>query len=338
MLKGMNAISKKLLLISTFLLLFSSTGYCISPNKYYAALTAIVSPTGSGTVYVDGDNSVSAGDTCTNVKYNNNYRTYDWNIRDYVDATVNFTATATPNTGYSFTKWEKDGSQVSASSTYSADYAVSKTESTNSDTHAATYTITAVFTPISYTISFSANGGSGTNPSNIPYTIESTDKTLPACPYTKADYTFAGWKPHSNVGNWSKSELFEAMTSVPTGKWGNVTLDAQWKEIEYVDITITVTGLEAGESTVFNVSKGGSVIFTVAVSAESPTVTIKSQEVGDYTVTPAGWNWTYTLSPSTALTKTISIDDHNFSFTASKNSSAKKHDEQINVNWHTPSL
>ena len=272
------------------------------PNKYYAALTAIVSPTGSGTVYVDGDNSVSAGDTCTNVNYNTSYRTYDLDVRDYVDATVNFTA------------------------------------STNNDTHAATYTITAVFTPIHYTISFSANGGSGTNPSNIPYTIESTDKTFPACPYTKADYTFAGWKPHSNVGNWSTSEFFEALTSVPTGKWGTVTLDAQWKEIEYVDITITVTGLEAGESTVFNVSKGGSVIFTVAVSAESPTVTIKSQEVGDYTVTPAGWNWTYTLSPSTALTKTISIDDHNFSFTASKNSSAKKHDEQINVNWHTPSL
>lgn len=101
-----------------------------------------------------------------------------------------------------------------------------------------------------------------------------------------------------------------------------------------VDIVISVTGLQSGESAIFTVAKGSTTLYTVALSAAKPSLTIKNQEPGEYTVTPLSWSWTYSMSPS-SINKTISSSDNTFAFTASKNTS-KKHDEKSNVNWHTP--
>lgn len=333
MYNNMNPIFKKILFVITFVFIFSSIAYCIQPNKYYAALTAKVNSTGSGTVYVNGDNTVSADETCTNIKYQNNYREYDWNIREYVSATVNFTATAYPNPGYSFTKWEKDGSQVSTSSSYSANYVVSENKSTSSDTNAELYTITAFFSPISYQILFSANGGSGTGPSLIHYTIEDTDKTFPLCSYTYTGHKFVGWKPSSNVGNWTTSQTFQPGETI-TGKWGNVTLSAQW--IDMPTVTISVSGLSSGDSAIFNLRRNnssGDILYTVVLTSDNSSVTIQNLDMGvQYYVEPVSdWNW-YTMDPtSDNYTLSTSTPTHTFEFTATKKT--KKHDETFNVNW-----
>ena len=218
-------------------------------------------------------------------------------------------------TGYTFNGWK-----VTAVDETDSGWNLNGNAPSKLNKHIGNVTLTAQWTPTDYTISFSANGGTGTGPSSIGYTIESSGKTLPACPYTRTGYLFTGWKPTSNAGNWTTSESYASGATVPTGKYGTVTLAAQWKEPS--DIIISVRELSDGENAIFNVSKNGSVIFTVAVSAASPSVTIKNQVVGEYTVTPTSWSWAYSMSPS-SITKTISSSDHTFSFTATKDTNAR---------------
>ena len=209
--------------------------------------------------------------------------------------------------------WEKNN-PVSAGTTLTGNY--------------GDVTLTAQWTPIEYSITFSANGGTGTDPTQIEYTIEET-VTLPSNPYFKTGCEFSGWKPASAVGNWKTSENYAAGATVTTGKYGNVTLAAQWDE--FVDIVISVSGLKNGESAIFTVAKGDATLYTVALSSTKSTITIKKQLPAEYTVTPLSWSWTYSMTAP--ITKTISSSDHTFSFTANKDTDAKEHAEKSNVNW-----
>lgn len=500
---------KRTFLVIASLFLFSLPGYCIEPNKYYAALTATVNPTGSGTVYVNGDDSsVSRDESCTNIKYKNSSSTYVYGT-GWVRNTVNFTATATPNTGYSFNEWKMNDSRVSTSASYSADYEVSETASTRSETHAEEYTIIAyfsvkpytityakgdhgsgtsttqsvniesditllsgsLFTPndgyefkewkvtslgstnkkwamnqtfnssnlnigtgyyssdpgvtltaqwelITYTITYDANGGSVSSDTQN-YTINSTDPLLIP---TRNGYTFAGWEvvyydpddgnweegiaesplnnkygdvrlqakwtlndytityaagDHSTEGsttatpydiehgftlaangytpeagwtfdkwkvttagsgpdgNWTLNSTYDEGQSIAAGKYGNVTMTAQWKEIPTADITINVTGLESDESAMFTVSNGGGVLYTVVLSGSNPSVTIKDLPTGvQYTVQATnGWSWAYGTPSPTSYVQNLDTSGLVANFAYSKNTSAKKHDEKSNVNW-----
>lgn len=81
-----------------------------------------------------------------------------------------------------------------------------------------------------YTITYDYAGGVGTPPSKS-YTIEDT-LSLPTP--TKAGYDFKGWKVTTAKGNWTNGTVYdENTTSVPAGKYDNVTLTAQWKEKDY---------------------------------------------------------------------------------------------------------
>lgn len=196
----------------------------------------------------------------------------------------------------------------------------------------------AKWTPAPYTISFSANGGTGTGPSSIPYNVESTDITLPSCPYTKDGYKFAGWKPAANVGNWTTGESFAAQSTLPTGKYGNVTLAAQWEEVHYADITISASGLDQGDTALFTVSAGGEVLYTVPLTGDATgaaSVTIKGLETGvQYTVQPvSAWTWAYSSCSPTNYIENLGASGLNASFAFTKNTSAKKHDEKSNANW-----
>ena len=87
----------------------------------------------------------------------------------------------------------------------------------------------AQWTAINYTITFDLAGGAwptddSYTDNKMTYTIESTE-VLPTA--EKAYYTFAGWKVTTADGNWTADSAINANTSV-TGKYGNVTLTAQW--------------------------------------------------------------------------------------------------------------
>ena len=101
--------------------------------------------------------------------------------------------TATPNTGYSFVRWTKNGSQVSTSPTYS--FTV---------TGSASYV--AVFSLNSYTISASAspsNGGSVSGAGNYSY---GSSCTLTAI--VNSGYTFSNWTENGNVVSANTSYSF----------------------------------------------------------------------------------------------------------------------------------
>ena len=77
----------------------------------------------------------------------------------------------------------------------------------------------------SYTITFAPNGGSVT-PTSKTFTINDSI-SLPTP--TRTGYTFSGWKvtEKADVSNWTLNDVYTG-TSIPAGKYGNVTLTAQW--------------------------------------------------------------------------------------------------------------
>ena len=77
----------------------------------------------------------------------------------------------------------------------------------------------------SYTITFAPNGGSVT-PTSKTFTINDSI-SLPTP--TRTGYTFSGWKvtEKADVSNWTLNDVYTG-TSIPAGKYGNVTVTAQW--------------------------------------------------------------------------------------------------------------
>ena len=90
----------------------------------------------------------------------------------------------------------------------------------------------------SYTITFAPNGGSVT-PTSKTFTINDSI-SLPTP--TRTGYTFSGWKvtEKADVSNWTLNDVYTG-TSIPAGKYGNVTLTAQWTVNTY---TITVQPIQ----------------------------------------------------------------------------------------------
>ena len=139
-----------------------------SLNSY--SISASANPSAGGNV--SGTGSYNYGNTCT--------------------------LTATPNTGYSFVRWTKNGSQVSTS----ADYSFTVTES-------ASYV--AVFSLNNYTISASANPTIGGNVSGAGTYNYGNTCTLTASPAT--GYTFVRWTKNGTQVSTNASYTFTVTAS-----------------------------------------------------------------------------------------------------------------------------
>ena len=104
-----------------------------------------------------------------------------------------------------------------------------------------TVTLYAQWTANVYTITFLPNGGS-VNPTSKTFTIESTIE-LPTP--TKDSYVFDGWLVTTAEGNWTNGTLYTD-SSIPAGKYGNVTVTAQWHK------TVTVHFYSGSKGAVHN--------------------------------------------------------------------------------------
>lgn len=92
-------------------------------------------------------------------------------------------------------------------------------------------TFYAKLTPITYTIKFVVPNGTAI--ADLTYTIES-DYTLPEATNSNSLYTFKNWLASDAEGSWTNTE-YNKGTEVK-GKYGNVTLTAQWNEVLTYDI------------------------------------------------------------------------------------------------------
>lgn len=157
---------------------------------------------------------------------------------------VSFPSYTYSRTGYTLSKW-----------TTSANGSGTVYNTTSSYTLSSNLVLFAQWVIQNYTIYYNANGGT-INPSSLSYNIESTN-TL-ATP-TLGGFEFLGWKPTSTSGAWVKTQTYAAGTSVQ-GKYGNVTLKAEWKGQKWfqkasgVDFTTTGAGTEADP---YKVTSGG---------------------------------------------------------------------------------
>lgn len=316
-------LKSRLLLAFVLILSLPIVGYSNNAN-YKAQVTAHAMPTGKGKVYVpQGTESRPADGSSQWVE-----TSVGGNGSNTSGGNVNVNLYAKPNDGYAFDGWYngQDKTDLQGSNlSFVKEYRVG-TWSLFGGNDTSTYDIYAFFSPIEYTVTYNPDGGSVAGGASQGYNIESTAALRSA---TKVGSNFTGWKVTAADGNWALNTLHPEGESL-TGKYGNVTLTAQWDALA-CDIVISVSGLLPSESAIFNVSKGGSVLYTVAVQSGS-SVTIKDQEVGQYTVSPASWSWAYNISPA-SLTQTLTYPNTNFEFSATASGSSKKHDEQYNVNW-----
>ena len=232
------------------------------PGQSYT-ITATASPTNGGTV--TGAGSYSQNSYCT--------------------------LTATANSGYTFSKWTRNGQQVSTNATYtfrvtgSASYVANFTQQTTS------YTITATASP--------SNGGTVTGAGT--YTSGST-ATLTATPNT--GYTFSNWTKNGTVVSTNASYSFTVT--------GNASYVANFTAIPQYTITVAANPAEGGTVTgAGNYYQGASVTLTatanqgyVFVNWTKNGTQVSTNPTYTFTVTAAG---SYVANFETASTHSVTV-------------------------------
>ena len=131
---------------------------------------------------------------------------------------------------------------------YDGDTRVSSSQSYTFTMPAKDVTYTAKAVPATYTATFNPNGGSVT-PTSDTFNIEGA-LSLPTP--TRTGYTFTGWKVTTAEGSWKKDDVYTG-SSVAAGKYGNVTLTAQWTANEY-DLYFNYNGGKNSETGATSVS------------------------------------------------------------------------------------
>lgn len=192
-------------------------------------------------------------------------------------------------------------------------------------------------TPIGYEITFIPDGG--TPYANLAYTVEATD-VLPTP--EKTGYDFAGWKVTLAAGNWEESEIVAGSTAV-TGKYGDVTLTAQWTPKKYAITWITGSGTFVTEEEYNTLPDASSVNKTKApdaqytytfkewspalgtVTGEATYTAVYTKTVNSYTVT-----WQYETTDEAGVAPTVQAEAYNYGTHPVFNGGV--HPEKISVN------
>ncbi len=229
---------------------FSKTGYTF--NGWNTAAN------GSGTAYTDKQSvknlTATANGTVTlYAQWKVNTYTVTYNANGGTCATANKTVTfdstygelAVPTrVGYAFDGW------------YTAASGGTQVTNDTKVTNASNHTIYAHWKANAYTVTYDANGGTVTS-STQAYVI--TDALNIQTP-TRTGYTFNGWSVTSAGGNWTAGTTVDA-GNMAAGKYGDVTLTAQWTENTYTIAFNANTG--AGTmSSIANVGYDDSVTLT----------------------------------------------------------------------------
>ena len=264
------------------------------------------------------------------------------------DEGASVTLTATANSGYTFSKWTKNGTQVSTNATYSF-------------TATANAAYVAVFTQNSYTITATANPSNGGTVSGAGNYVSGATCTLVATPAT--GYEFTKWTKNGTQVSTNPSYSFTVtgaasyvanFTEVATpGPGGDVTIgsgsstNAYIPTYAYYKYSLTeqiFTAAEIGQSGTitaisFKVSNAKSTTRTLAVYMKHTTKTsftskkgweaVSSSNLvysGSVTFSASGWT-TITLNTPFEYIGTnnllLAVDDNTGSYVSSSSDSPK---------------
>jgi uncharacterized repeat protein (TIGR02543 family) len=138
------------------------------------------------------------------------------------------TVKATPNSGYSFENWTKNGNIMSGNAEY--EFTVG-----NDD-----YDLVANFSSNAYTITYKANNGS--DDTDTQTVTKGNTVNLKQNGFTYAGHTFKEWTEGAD----GSGRSYKDKESVRVN--GNMTLYAQWQENEAGTYSVTVTSTEGGSS------------------------------------------------------------------------------------------
>ncbi len=162
------------------------------------------------------------------------------------DEAKNLTTNAFTKNGYTFGGWKTSADATSIS--YSNGQSVSNLTTANG----GTVNLYAHWTPKDdNTITYNTAGGSAVSTQTY---ITDASITLAGAP-TKTGYTFVGWKPTSTDGNWSSGDTF-GESATTSGKYGNVTLTAQWTADNYT-LTFDGNGVANPDDVVYTIESTG---------------------------------------------------------------------------------
>ena len=233
------------------------------------------------------------------------------------------TLTATPNTGYVFTRWTKNGTQVSTNATY-----------TFNVTGAADYV--AVFTP-TYTINATANPSEGGSISGTGTYNDGTSCTLTATAATNyrfdnwtengsvvstnANYTFTVNANRTLVANFTRTYAITASTN-PNGA-GSISGAGNYASGESCTLAVTPAagytftnwtknGVEVSTDLSFTFSVTEAAAYVANFTTNSYSVSVSAHPSAGGTVSQSG-NGTYNHGASCTVTATPNTA-YNYSF------------------------
>ena len=161
-----------------------------------------------------------AADDSDNIIIYYDRNSYDYTINHYKKGTT--TPLKTADTGSA-----KYGASVTVSPADITGYTYDSQDKTSITINTSGNTANVYYTPITYTITYDSNGGSAV--SSDDYTIEDA-VTIAAAP-TKEGWKFAGWEVDEDAGNWTEGTAYDAEQVLDAGKYGNVTLVADWTRL-----------------------------------------------------------------------------------------------------------
>ena len=146
-----------------------------------------------------------------------------------------------------------------------------------------------------HTVTYSANGGTGSVSNTVVTDTNNgnTNVTLAANGFTKAGYTFIGWK----VGN----TTYQPGQSVPVGANGTVTATAQWSQNTLNATANNISGVSGqaySNQIGASANNGGTVLYAVK-SCTGGTATVNSNGLVTYTAPH--------VSSTTSFTVTVTV-------------------------------
>ncbi len=216
---------------------YTFTGWSVSPNSNEGNWTKEVYTTAETLTGMYGDVTLVANWEKTNyvITLDANDGIVSSGVLSY-DFEKEVALPVPTRTGYTFDGWRV--SQADAGASWEIDKVYTDVVPAG---QYGNMTLEAKWVHTEYTIHFT---GQGTLPQDIKYYIDSPDFNLPAA--SNAGYRFTHWSVTVAVGNWGMNESINTQTVI-SGRYGNVTLNANYEPITY---SITYKDIDGTEDVV----------------------------------------------------------------------------------------